>query len=123
VHLTATVTCPGDPSGAPLGLTFWDGGDILVESAPVTPDGAATFDATGLTVGTHTITAAYNGNTNCSASSAETMVVVSAAPVPPTPPNGLCLLACGGLINFNVGDIHNEVNIYHVSRGPSAHHG
>lgn len=109
VNLTATVTCAGDPSGG-LGMTFFDGEDIL-DTVPVTVGGAAAYSATLATVGTHTITAAYNGNGNCSASNAETTVVMSAAPVPPTPPTGFCLLACGGLINFNVGDIHNEVTI------------
>ncbi|MFC5956274.1 Ig-like domain-containing protein [Streptomyces pratens] len=120
VTLTTTVTCAGDPSGG-LGMTFFDGGDIL-DTVPVTAAGAAVYTAHLSTVGTHTITAAYNGNDNCSASSAEATVVMSAAPVPP-PPNGLCLLACGGLINFHVGDIHNEINIHRDSRGPSAHHG
>ena len=39
VTLTAKVTCAGDPSGG-LGMTFWDGGDIL-DTVPVTADGAA----------------------------------------------------------------------------------
>ncbi|MFK0021094.1 Ig-like domain-containing protein [Streptomyces sp. NPDC090798] len=108
VNLTATVTCAVDPTGG-LGVTFFDGGDIL-DTVHVTA-GTAAYTAHLSTVGTHTITASYNGNDNCGASHAETTVVVSAAPVP-TPPNGLCLLACGGLINFNVGDIHNEINIH-----------
>ncbi|MEV6536893.1 Ig-like domain-containing protein [Streptomyces sp. NPDC051639] len=108
VNLTATVTCTGDPSGG-LGMTFFDGGDIL-DTVPVTAAGAAVYTAHLSTAGTHTITAAYNGNANCSASNAETTVVMSAAPTPPTP-SGLCLLACGGLINFSVGDIHNEINV------------
>ncbi|WP_084701519.1 Ig-like domain-containing protein [Streptacidiphilus anmyonensis] len=121
VDLAATVTCSGDPSGG-LGVTFFDGGDILA-TVPVTAAGAAVYTANLSTVGTHTITAAYNGNDNCSASNAETTVVISAAPVPPAPPNGLCLIACGGgLINFNVGDVHNEVNIYNGGRWASEHH-
>ncbi|GAX56519.1 hypothetical protein SO3561_08087 [Streptomyces olivochromogenes] len=108
VNLTATVTCAVNPTGG-LGVTFFDGGDIL-DTVPVTA-GAAVFTARLSTVGAHTITATYNGNDDCGASHAETTVVISAASVP-TPPNGLCLLACGGLINFNVGDIHNEINIH-----------
>jgi hypothetical protein len=121
VDLTATVTCAGDPSGG-LGVTFFDGGDIL-DTVLVTSAGAAAYTANLSTVGTHTITAAYNGNDNCSASSAETTVVMSAAPVPPAPPNGLCLLSCGGgLINLTFGDIHNEVTVYHGGRGASEHY-
>ncbi|GAA1246956.1 hypothetical protein GCM10009665_42430 [Kitasatospora nipponensis] len=110
VSLTAMVACTGDPSGG-LGMTFFDSGDVL-DTVPVTAAGAASYTAHLSTVGTHTITAAYNGNDNCSASNSETTVVMAAAPAPPSPPNGLCLLACDSLINFNVGDIHNEVNIY-----------
>ncbi|MFE7126231.1 Ig-like domain-containing protein [Streptomyces sp. NPDC057617] len=110
VQLTATVTCEGDPSGG-LGMTFFDGGDIL-NTVPVGADGQASYTASFTTTGTHTITAAYNGNDNCGASNDETAVVVSTTPVPPTPPNRPCLLVCGGaLINFSTGNIHNEINI------------
>ena len=88
--LTAQVTCAGDPSGGLLGVTFWDGGDILEETVPVTSDGAAVHKEKLSTVGTHTITAAYNGNANCGASHAETTVVMSEAQVPPTIPDELC---------------------------------
>ncbi|MFC5955537.1 Ig-like domain repeat protein [Streptomyces pratens] len=114
VALTATVTCDDDPSGG-LGMTFFDGGDIL-NTVPVGADGQAEHTTAFTTTGTHTITAAYNGNDNCSASNNTTTVVVSAVPVPPTTPpappaNGPCLLACGGLIDFTVGDINsNNVN-------------
>ncbi|WP_326695506.1 Ig-like domain-containing protein [Streptomyces sp. NBC_01766] len=119
VNLTAMVTCPSDPSPG-LGMTFFDGGDILA-TVPVSATGAAVFTASLTTVGTHTITAAYNGNDNCGASHAETTVVMSAAPVTPTQPGGgFCLLACGGLINFNAGDIHNEININSRNRWVSA---
>ncbi len=43
-------------------------------------------------------------------SNSTTTVQVTAAPAPPGPTPGLCLLACGGLINFNVGDITNTIN-------------
>jgi Bacterial Ig-like domain (group 3) len=121
VNLTAAVTCADDPSGG-LGMTFFDGGDILA-TVPVAPDGAATYSASLTIVGTHTITAAYNGNDNCGASNDVTTVTVSAAPVTPTnPTGGFCLLTCGGLINFNVGDIHNEMNIYGGGRAPLMRH-
>lgn len=110
VELSATVTCADDPSGG-LGMTFFDGGDILA-TVPVGPDGQASYTTGFATTGSHTVTAAYNGNDNCFASNDETTVTVSATPVPPTPtPGGFCLLACGGLISFNVGNIHNEINV------------
>ncbi|MFE1962705.1 Ig-like domain-containing protein [Streptomyces sp. NPDC059479] len=111
VVLSATVSCTADPSGG-LGVTFFDGSDLL-NTVPVDGGGQASYTTTFSTTGTHTITAAYNGNTDCGASNAETTVTVSETPVPPTPPGRLCLLACGGLglVNFTVGDIHNEINI------------
>jgi hypothetical protein len=110
VALHATVTCADDPSGG-LGLTFFDGENLLA-TAPVGADGEAELTTTFTSTGTHTITAAYNGNDNCFASHSETTVVVSAAPVPPTAPDGFCLLSCGGLISFKAGNIHNEINIH-----------
>lgn len=111
VTLTATVTCDADPSGG-LGVTFFDGGNLL-DTVPVSGSGQAQHRAAFTTTGTHTITAAYNGNDNCFASSNTTTVVVSAAPVPPAPPaNGFCLLACGGLIGFTTGDINNNIEVH-----------
>ncbi|MDV9187443.1 Ig-like domain-containing protein [Streptomyces sp. SR27] len=107
--LTATVACAEDPSGG-LGVTFWDGPDVL-DTIAVNSSGQATYTATFNVTGTHTITAAYNGNTGCDASSNTTTVTVTQTPAPPTP--GPCLLLCGGpgLFNFSTGNIHNEVNI------------
>ncbi|MGW7048165.1 Ig-like domain-containing protein [Streptomyces avermitilis] len=110
VELTATVTCSADPSRVLLGLTFFDGGDILGEVA-VDSGGHAHYTAVFSTAGTHTITAAYNGNANCFASSSMTTVQVSAAPVPPAPPgHGLCRDDCCGLINIHLGGIRNGVD-------------
>ncbi|MGW6746636.1 Ig-like domain-containing protein [Streptomyces sp. NPDC055025] len=110
VVLSATVSCTADPSGG-LGVTFFDGSDLLT-TVPVGADGQASYPTSFSTAGSHTITAAYNGNADCGASNAETTVVVSEAPVPPMPPIRYCLLACGGLINFSAGNIHNEINLH-----------
>ncbi|WP_329079010.1 Ig-like domain-containing protein [Streptomyces niveus] len=110
VQLAATVDCPGDPSGG-LGMTFFDGGDEL-DTVPVNANGQANYTTTFNTTGSHTITAAYNGNGECDASHNTATVQVTSAPNPPGSPGGFCLLACGGLINFSVGNIHNPVNIY-----------
>lgn len=108
VQLLATVDCPSDPTGG-LGVTFFDGGDLL-DTVPVNVNGQASYTASFTTAGTHTITAAYNGNTDCDASNGTTSVQVSAAPTPPGTTPGFCFLACGGLINFSVGDITNNIN-------------
>ncbi|MET9888175.1 Ig-like domain-containing protein [Streptomyces sp. NPDC006430] len=107
VDLTATVTCAGDPSGG-LGMTFYDGAAVLT-TVPVGANGTSAYTANFTSTGSHTITAAYNGNDNCNASNNTTKIEVSAAPAPPTTP-GMCLL-CNGLINFTVSNIHNEVNV------------
>lgn len=121
VDLTTVVTCTGDPSGG-LGMTFFDGPDIL-DTVPVAADGTSAYFAKLSTVGAHTITAAYNGNENCGASNAKMTVAVSAAPTPPAPPSGgFCLLACGGLINFSAGDVHNELFVNSVRGRSSTHH-
>jgi hypothetical protein len=109
VQLAATVDCPADPTGG-LGVTFFDGGDLL-DTVPVNANGQAGYTATFTAAGSHTVTAAYNGNAQCDASSSTTTVQVTSAPKPPAPTPGFCLLACGGLINFSVGDINNTIDI------------
>ncbi len=65
VTLTATVTgTHGTPAGA---VEFLDGGSSL--GAATISGGTATFTTSGLSVGTHTITAAYPGDTNYQSSS------------------------------------------------------
>lgn len=121
VQLQATVDCPDDPTGG-LGVTFFDGSDLL-DTVDVDAAGQVTYTTTFSTVGTHTITAAYNGNANCDASNSTTTVQVTAAPTPPGPTPVPCLLACGGLINFSVGDITNNINTSgHRYRSQFPHH-
>ncbi|MFE3791853.1 Ig-like domain-containing protein [Streptomyces goshikiensis] len=107
VQLHASVGCESDPGGG-LGVTFFDGGNLLV-TVPVNASGQADF-STSFTVGTHTITAAYNGNETCDASSSTTTVEATSASTPPSTTPGWCLLACGGLINFSTGNITNYIH-------------
>ncbi|WP_314175692.1 Ig-like domain-containing protein [Streptomyces winkii] len=116
VTLNTQVSCTADPSGE-LGVTFWDGDDIKA-TVPVSSDGSASFTAVFNSVGTHTITAAYNGNDNCNASSDTTTVQVTQNG--PTPPSGggLSLFYAnnegtntindGSSINANHNYTHNE---------------
>ncbi|KIF78977.1 hypothetical protein QR77_19020 [Streptomyces sp. 150FB] len=91
-------------------MTFFDDSTLL-DTVPVNANGQASYTTTFTTVGSHTITAAYNGTAECDASNNTTTVQVTSAPTPPDPTPGFCLLVCGGLINFSVGDINNTVNI------------
>ncbi|MGH3663481.1 MAG: Ig-like domain-containing protein [Micromonosporaceae bacterium] len=75
VILTATVTCRGFTPGG-LGVTFFDASDLL-DTVPVGPRGEASITTTFSTVGSHVITAAYNGDSNCGASFDTTAVEVS----------------------------------------------
>ncbi|MEU9763749.1 Ig-like domain-containing protein [Streptomyces sp. NPDC047985] len=105
--MTASVTCGSDPSGG-LGLSFFSGGDLL-STVPVAANGQAVFTTSFAVTGAHTITASYNGNEACDASHSTTTVQVSASPTPPTNQvPGFCLIACGSVIGFVVGDIKNN---------------
>ncbi|MBC7267523.1 MAG: Ig-like domain repeat protein [Streptomyces sp.] len=113
VQLTATVSCGSDPGGG-LGVSFFDG-DELLETVPVA-GGVAAYWATFATSGSHTVTAAYNGNGACDASHGTVTVQVSPSGSSPSAPPLLglpdvCLLACGGVFGFEVGDIHNNVDV------------
>ncbi|WP_241540141.1 Ig-like domain-containing protein [Streptomyces sp. M41(2017)] len=115
VTLEATVTCSSDPSGG-LGVSFFDGSDLLA-TAPVSADGHSSLTTGFTATGTHTITAAYNGDDGCGASNDTTTVTVSQTPAPPADNPG-CLLC--GLIDVHYGNVHNEVNVN--SNNGTRHH-
>lgn len=83
VSITFTaVVKPSEPAdGYPGGtVTFWDGDQTLGTAllSPISTGGAeATFVTAALEPGTHTITAAYDGDDNFTASSASTTVTVT----------------------------------------------
>lgn len=104
VVLSSMVSCPGFVPGG-LGVTFFDGEDLLA-TVPLDASGNASETTTFSTAGSHTITAAYNGDANCAASNSVTTVqVTTASPVPPAPPTPSL---GGGLINFINGDVTIE---------------
>ena len=80
VTLTATVS-PA-PTGSPLGtISFYDG-ETLLGSANLNSSGVASFSITTLSVGVHSLTAVYSGNTGFAASTSsvvtETVTTVTA---------------------------------------------
>ncbi|HWZ11849.1 MAG TPA: Ig-like domain repeat protein, partial [Acidobacteriaceae bacterium] len=81
VTFTATVAAAsGVPTG---GVNFFDGGAAL-GSGSLNAQGVATFSTSGLSVGTHTITAAYQGSgLFAQSTSAALAQVVQAAVIPP----------------------------------------
>jgi large repetitive protein len=77
VAFTATVAPQGAPGTATGTVTFSDGGTTLA-TQPLS-GGIATLSSAALSVGSHSITANYNGDANNQASSATLTQVVSAA--------------------------------------------
>ncbi|KUN75600.1 hypothetical protein AQJ66_35610 [Streptomyces bungoensis] len=59
--LTATVTAVAPGTGTPTGTVAFFDGAILIGSAPLS-GGVATLSTSSLGVGTHSLTATYNGN-------------------------------------------------------------
>lgn len=67
VAFTATVV---GASGTPTGTVVFRDGTTVLGSAALADDGTATFTTAGLAVGTHSITAAYQGDDEFAASTA-----------------------------------------------------
>ena len=80
---TASVSPPsGDLPAATGSVEFSDGGTTL-GSADLSADGSATFTTSALTVGTHSITATYSGDSNLLPGTPATLSqVVNLPPVP-----------------------------------------
>jgi ELWxxDGT repeat protein len=75
VTLTATVapaSSPGTPSGT---VTFKDGSTTLASNVTLNASSVATLSTSALSVGNHTITAAYGGETNFQGSTSGAAVV------------------------------------------------
>jgi Bacterial Ig-like domain (group 3) len=69
VALTATISPLAPGGGTPTGtVTFFDGNVPISSNLNVKSAGKAILSTTGLSVGTHTITAMYSGDTNFQAS-------------------------------------------------------
>ena len=123
VTLTVQVSCPADPSGG-LGVTLFDGSNLLA-TVPVDSTGAGSLSTNFSATGSHVITAAYNGDTDCAASNNTTTVDVTSPPAPPAPPapSGLIGTVLGG-INIGNSYTYNEINSHNkssvIKSGPSS---
>ncbi len=76
VTFTATVSASSTPSGT---VTFMDGTTAL-GTGTLNSSGVATYSTTSLAVGSHSITAAYGGNSTFAASTSAATVVTVTAP-------------------------------------------
>jgi hypothetical protein len=73
---------PGFPPQGGLGVTFFDGPNLL-DTVPVNASGQASLTTTFTAEGAYEITAAYNGNGNCGASNVATTAQVTSEPPRP----------------------------------------
>ena len=81
VTFTATVSTAG--SGTPTGtVSFIDGGNVTLGTGSIGSGGHATFTTFRLAIGTHSITAAYNGDTNFNGSSSNAVSVTVTGQAP-----------------------------------------
>ena len=80
VTFTATVA-PQSGSGTPTGIVNFLDGTTMVGSGTLNGSGVATFSTSSLASGTHSVTAAYQGDTNFAASTSSAVSVhVNAGP-------------------------------------------
>ena len=81
--VTSTATVSPTPTGSPLGAVGFYDGETLLGSANVNSSGAATFSTAALSLGAHSLTAVYSGNTSFEGSTStafiETITAVTTA--------------------------------------------
>ncbi|HEX5313856.1 MAG TPA: FG-GAP-like repeat-containing protein [Gammaproteobacteria bacterium] len=99
VTFTATVAA-AEGSVIPAGTVHFNDGDTTLGSAPLSDSGTASFATSSLAAGSHSITAAYAGDSNFGASTSPpvTVTVIASTP-PPTPPPGTPPSSGGGAMN------------------------
>ncbi|MGA2443262.1 MAG: Ig-like domain-containing protein, partial [Tepidisphaeraceae bacterium] len=82
ITFTATVTADSPGSGIPTGsVTFYDGSTIL-GSGLLNGSGIATFSTSNLDLGSHSISAVYNGSSQYVGSTSSVLIQTVNAPVP-----------------------------------------
>lgn len=78
VTFTARVSASGTP-GTPTGSVAFSDGNILLGTSPLKTDGTSQFTTSALTLGTHSIVAAYSGDTDFSGSTSSVSQTVNSA--------------------------------------------
>ncbi|HLJ93898.1 MAG TPA: Ig-like domain repeat protein, partial [Gemmataceae bacterium] len=68
VTFTATVTPSTQVASAPTGVVTFRDGNVVLDTVPVNANGQASTRTSALLLGSHTITARYNGDSNFTAS-------------------------------------------------------
>ncbi|WAL66546.1 Ig-like domain repeat protein [Amycolatopsis cynarae] len=75
VTMTATVTAVAPATGTPTGTVSFYDGTTLLNTATLDPSGVATYSTSALSIGTHSIKAVYNGDSNFLSSTSSTLPV------------------------------------------------
>ena len=104
VTFTAVVQAVAPATGIPTGtVSFFDGSAPLASGVTLNANGQASFGASSLTQGTHSITASYSGDANFAGSMSAPMndIVNSPGLTLSLSKNSLSVTA-GGAANFNV---------------------
>jgi uncharacterized repeat protein (TIGR01451 family) len=114
VNFTAAVSVTAPGSGTPTGtVSFTDGGATLC--SPTLPaNGTATCSTSTLAAGSHTITAAYSGDSNFHASSGSVAQTVAPVSAPPPPPASADLAITKTAVARSVLKGHKETYILWV---------
>jgi hypothetical protein len=88
IVLTATVT-PSSGGGTATGTVTFKDGTTALGTGTLNGTGIAMYTANALSVGAHSITAAYGGDSADTASTSTALTVTITAPLPPAAPTGV----------------------------------
>jgi streptogramin lyase len=106
VTLTAVVSVNAPGAGMPTGNVVFQDGSTILATVPLDTTGTAAFSTSALTVGSHTITASYQGDANFLGSASGTLIqtVLSAQQETGLIVNQVSALVTGNVLNSGNGN-------------------
>ncbi len=116
VTFTAMVSVVSPGAGTPTGnISFNDGANTLA-TMPVTSSGVVSFSTSSLAIGTHSIAAAYAGDTNFQAHTSGEVAVVVNWPAPyQGPPSVLSITAGSGPVGMALNPATERIYVANQS--------
>jgi hypothetical protein len=118
VMLSATVT-PASGGGVPTGMVTFSDGTTALGTGTLSGTGVAMYTASALSVGTHSITAAYGGDSGDTASTSSAVTVTITAPPPAAAPTGVAATAGNAQVGLT-WMASTGATSYNVYQGTSA---
>jgi hypothetical protein len=118
IVLSATVT-PASGGGVPTGTVSFKDGATALGTGALNGTGVAMYTANALSVGMHSITAAYGGDSGDTASTSSTVTVTITAPPPPAAPTGVAASAGNAQVGLT-WTASSGATSYNVYQGTSA---